>query len=123
MFLVKRICKTKRENLWEVASLLNKICGEYEDKGRSEATIYISGFSTPAKEYSVTAFVIGTGPVKFICKPIVFQLLVSERFSNVSVAFLIISLALLFSSVSGFYQKTDGFIPSNAFFAGIHSSS
>ena len=55
MFLVKRICKTKRENLWEVASLLNKICGEYEDKGRSEATIYISGFSTPAKEYSVTA--------------------------------------------------------------------
>ena len=55
MFLIKRTCKTKRENLWEVASLLNKICGEYEDIGRSEATIYISGFSTPAKEYSVTA--------------------------------------------------------------------
>ena len=55
MFLIKRKCFTSRKNLWEVASILQKICNEYEEKGRSKATIYVSGFSTPSNEYSVSA--------------------------------------------------------------------
>tara|TARA_B110000263_G_scaffold6249_1_gene5393 strand:- start:16335 stop:16658 length:324 start_codon:yes stop_codon:yes gene_type:complete len=55
MFLIKRKCFTSRENLWKVASILQKICNEYEEEGRSKATIYVSGFSTPSEEYSVSA--------------------------------------------------------------------
>ena len=55
MFLIRRICFTTRANAWKVASILQKICNEYEEQGRSEATIYVSGFSTPAEDYSVSA--------------------------------------------------------------------
>ena len=52
MFLIRRKCFTTRANAWKVASILQKICNEYEEQGRSEATIYVSGFSieylTPA---------------------------------------------------------------------------
>ena len=44
MFLIRRKCFTTRANAWKVASILQKICNEYEEQGRSEATIYVSGF-------------------------------------------------------------------------------
>lgn len=55
MFLIRRKCFTTRDNAWKVASILQKICSEYEYQGRNKATIYVSGFSTPAEDYSVSA--------------------------------------------------------------------
>jgi len=55
MFLVRRKCITSRDKLWKVASLLKQICSEYEEKGRGEATIYVSGWGTPSEDYSVCA--------------------------------------------------------------------
>ena len=55
MFLVRRICKTERTNVWKVAGLLKNICNAYEEKGRKHATVYIGGFGTPASEITVCA--------------------------------------------------------------------
>jgi len=55
MFLVRRICKTERSNVWKVAGLLKKICDAYEENGRKPATVYIGGFGTPASEITVCA--------------------------------------------------------------------
>ncbi|MBA47349.1 MAG: hypothetical protein CL893_04590 [Dehalococcoidia bacterium] len=55
MFLIRRKCTTSRDKLWKVASLLKQICSEYEEKGRSKATIYVSGWGTPSNDYSVSA--------------------------------------------------------------------
>ncbi|MBR96963.1 MAG: hypothetical protein CL887_00505 [Dehalococcoidia bacterium] len=56
MFLVRRICKVERKDSWQVAKLLETICGAYEkETGRSKATIYIAGAGTPAQEIAVFA--------------------------------------------------------------------
>tara|TARA_B100001029_G_scaffold43027_2_gene33721 strand:+ start:31657 stop:31980 length:324 start_codon:yes stop_codon:yes gene_type:complete len=55
MFLVRRKCITSRDKLWKVASLLKQICSEYEENGRGEALIYVSGWGTPSDDYSVCA--------------------------------------------------------------------
>jgi len=55
MFLIRRKCLTTRDNMWKVASLLKQICSLYEEQGRGEAIIYVSGFGTPADDYSVSA--------------------------------------------------------------------
>ncbi len=55
MFLVRRKCTTTRDKLWKVASLLKKICSEYENNGRNGATVYVSGWGTPSDDFSVCA--------------------------------------------------------------------
>ena len=55
MFLVRRICKVERKDIWKVASMLYQICNEYEEQGRTEATIYVMGFSTPSETFGVCA--------------------------------------------------------------------
>ena len=46
-YKVRRIAKTHPNNVWEVAGLLRKICGGYEESGRSKAQIYIKGWGVP----------------------------------------------------------------------------
>ena len=56
MFRIRRICKpNSRPDTWKVAGLLKRICAAYEEKGRSPATIYVSGFGTPGAELTVCA--------------------------------------------------------------------
>jgi hypothetical protein len=56
MFRIRRICKPKtRPDTWKIAGILKKVCAEYEQKGRSPATISITGFGTPGSEIIVCA--------------------------------------------------------------------
>ena len=44
MFLVRRVCKVERKDVWQVAKLLRSICNAYEsENGRNSAMVYISG--------------------------------------------------------------------------------
>ena len=56
MFLVRRVCKVERKDVWQVAKLLRTICNAYEsENGRNSAMVYISGAGTPAPDMSVCA--------------------------------------------------------------------
>ena len=56
MFKLRRVCKpATRFDTWKVAALMKNICSAYEEKGRSPATIYVQGFSTPGDEIAVYA--------------------------------------------------------------------
>ena len=56
MFLVRRVCKVERKDVWQVAKLLRTICDAYEsENGRNSAMVYISGAGTPAPDMSVCA--------------------------------------------------------------------
>jgi hypothetical protein len=56
MFLVRRVCKVERKDVWAVAKLLRLICNAYEnDNRRNSAMIYITGAGTPAQDMSVCA--------------------------------------------------------------------
>lgn len=56
MFLVRRVCKVERKDVWQVAKFLRTICNAYEsENGRNSAIVYISGAGTPAPDMSVCA--------------------------------------------------------------------
>ena len=55
MYLVRRVCHTERSNVWQVGSLLKKICAAYEANGRKPATVYIGGAGVPGASITVCA--------------------------------------------------------------------
>ncbi len=42
MYLLRRIAKAQQGKVWEVAGLMSKVCGAYEENGRNEARVYVS---------------------------------------------------------------------------------
>ena len=42
MYLLRRIVKAQQGKAWEVASLLSKVCGSYEENGRNKAQVFVS---------------------------------------------------------------------------------
>lgn len=42
MYVIRRIAKAQPGKVWQVASLLTKICDAYEEQGRSKAHVYVS---------------------------------------------------------------------------------
>ena len=42
MYLLRRIAKAQQGKAWEVASLLSKVCGSYEENGRNKAQVFVS---------------------------------------------------------------------------------
>ena len=42
MYLLRRIAKAQQGKAWEVASLLSKVCGSYEENGRNKAQVIVS---------------------------------------------------------------------------------
>ena len=41
-YVIRRIAKAQPGKVWQVASLLTKICAAYEEQGRSKAHVYVS---------------------------------------------------------------------------------
>ncbi len=42
MYVIRRIAKAQPGKVWQVASLLTKICAAYEEQGRPKAHVYVS---------------------------------------------------------------------------------
>ncbi len=42
MYLLRRIAKAQQGKVWEVASLMSKVCAAYEENGRNKAQVYVS---------------------------------------------------------------------------------
>ncbi len=42
MYVIRRIAKAQPGKVWQVASLLTKICAAYEEQGRPKAQVYVS---------------------------------------------------------------------------------
>ena len=42
MYLLRRIAKAQQGMAWEVANLLSKVCGSYEENGRNKAQVFVS---------------------------------------------------------------------------------
>ena len=42
MYVIRRIAKAQPGKVWQVASLLTKICAAYEEQGRPKAPVYVS---------------------------------------------------------------------------------
>ncbi|MCI0769901.1 MAG: hypothetical protein J4N83_06465 [Chloroflexi bacterium] len=50
MYVIRRVAKTQPGKAWNVASYLAKICGAYEEKGRSKAQIFV-GHGLPGDQH------------------------------------------------------------------------
>ena len=42
MYLLRRIAKAQQGKAWDVANLMSKVCGAYEENGRNKAQVYVS---------------------------------------------------------------------------------
>ncbi len=42
MYVLRRIAKAQQGKVWEVASMMSKVCAAYEENGRNKARVYVS---------------------------------------------------------------------------------